>query len=134
MIDGDSEILFVETLNNATEISTSLKVIEEGNQIQVKRYRVQYSVSDYTFPQDALIHRVHIDDEYLHVELTDGRVLAIPLQWIPTVYNATSADREKYEISRDRTMLIWDPNKCGINDEVRIADYFGPVRANTDDE
>lgn len=112
----------------------SINVEQVEERIQVKRYRIQYSVSDYTFPQDALIHRVHIDDEYLRVELTDGRILLIPLQWIPTVYNATNADREKYEISRDRTMLIWDPNKCGINDEVRIADYLGPVRANADDE
>jgi hypothetical protein len=112
----------------------SINVEQVDEQIQVKRYKIQYSVSDYTFPRDALIHRVHIDDAYLRVELTDGRVLAIPLQWIPTVYNATSADREKYEISRDRTMLIWDPNKCGINDELRIVDYLGPVRAHADDE
>jgi hypothetical protein len=30
------------------------------------------------------------------------------------------------EISRDRTMLIWDPSRCAINDEVRIADYLRP--------
>ncbi len=26
----------------------------------------------------------------------------------------------------NRTMLIWDPDKCAINDEVHIADYLGP--------
>jgi len=25
-------------------------------------------------------------------------------------------------------MIIWDPEKCGINDEISIADYLGPVR------
>lgn len=33
---------------------------------------------------------------------------------------------EQYEINRSRMMIIWDPDKCGINDEVRIVDYLGP--------
>jgi hypothetical protein len=24
-------------------------------------------------------------------------------------------------------MIIWDPAKCAINDEIRITDYLGPV-------
>ena len=91
---------------------------------QVRRYKVQYPVSAYTFPQEARIHRVWFDVERLHVELTDGREIAIPLWWIPTLHNASPEDREKYEINQSRTMLIWDPDQCGINDEVRIADYL----------
>lgn len=113
-------------------MSINAEQVEE--QIQVKRYRVQYSISDYTFPHQALIHRVWFDDEYLHVELTDGRVISIPLRWIPTLYHAPDQDRAMYEISRDRTMMIWDPAKCSINDELRIADYLGPIPANADDE
>ena len=45
-----------------------------------------------------------------------------PLRWIPTLYNADPREREKYEIHRNRTMLVWDPEKCAINDELRIAD------------
>ncbi len=94
--------------------------------LEVKRYDIQYPVSAYTFPREARIHQVRFDDEYLHLELTDGRVLSVPLSWIPTLYNAPPEEREKYEINRNRTMLIWDPDKCAINDEVRLADYFGP--------
>jgi hypothetical protein len=91
---------------------------------QVRRYKVQHPVSAYTFPQEARIHRVCFDAERLRVELTDGREIAIPLWWIPTLHNAAPEDREKYEINQSRTMLIWDPDQCGINDEVRIADYL----------
>ena len=35
-------------------------------------------------------------------------------------------EREKYEINPSPTMIVWDPDKCAINDEVRIADYLGP--------
>ena len=98
-------------------------------QLQVKRYKVQYPISAYTFPREARIHQVRFDDEYMHIELTDGRVLSLPLWWIPTLYDASPEEREEYEINRDRTMIIWDPDKCAINDEVRVADYLGPCDA-----
>jgi len=96
--------------------------------VQVKRYRIQHSIDEYTFPKEAYIHDVRFDEKYIHVELTDQRVLSIPLWWIPTVYNASMEDRKKFEINQSRTMIIWDPDKCGINDEISIADYLGPAR------
>ena len=92
----------------------------------VKRYPIAYSASDYTFPQQATIHTVRFDDAYLHIDLTDGRILSIPLWWIPTVHNATPEDRLKFDISRSRTMIIWNPDKGSINDELRLKDYLGP--------
>lgn len=105
-------------------MSTKAEQVEE--QFGVKRYKVQYPISAYTFPREARIHQVRFDDEYLHVDLTDGRRLSVPLRWIPTLYNAASEEREKYTLNRDRTMLIWDPDQCAINDELRIADYLSP--------
>jgi hypothetical protein len=103
-------------------MDTSEVLVEEG--LQVKRYKIQYPLSAYVFPREARIHHVRFDEEYLRVELSDGRMLAVPLWWIPTLYNAAPEEREKYEISPDRTMLIWDPDKCAINDEIRVADYL----------
>jgi hypothetical protein len=106
------------------------KVNQAEEQIAVRRYRIQYPVSAYTFPTEAHIHQVTFDEEYLNVELTDGRKVSIPLWWIPTLSNALPEEREKYEINRSRTMLIWDPEKSEINEEVIIADYLGPSRPN----
>ncbi|WP_374688331.1 DUF2442 domain-containing protein [Promineifilum sp.] len=92
----------------------------------VKWYRIAYRASEYAFPKEALIHDVRIDGEYVHVDLTDGRILSIPLWWIPSVHNAPVEDRHKFEISRSRTMIIWDPEKGSINDELRIEDYLVP--------
>ena len=105
-------------------MTTKVNQVEE--QMTVKRYKIQYPVSAYTFPTEARIHQVRFDDEYLHMDLTDGRKVSIPLWWVPTLYNALPKEREKYEINRSRTMLIWDPEKSEINDEVRIMDYLGP--------
>lgn len=91
-------------------------------------YDIPYPASAYTFPKDALIHRVRFDKKFLCLELTDGRVLSIPLSWIPSLFNADPKEIAKYEISRDRTEIIWDPEKCAINDEVRVQDYLGPCR------
>ncbi len=94
--------------------------------MEVKKYPIQYPASAYTFPREARIQRVQFDEAYLHVELLDGRKLSIPLWWIPSLDNALPEEREKYEINASRTMLVWNPAKCTINDEVRVADYLGP--------
>ena len=102
----------------------SSQTVEQA--IEVKRYKIEYPATDYTFPSDARIHQVGFDDKYVHVELIDGRKLSIPLWWIPTLHNASQEELAKYTINRGRTMIIWDPDKCGINDELCIADYLGP--------
>ncbi len=99
--------------------------VEQTEQIEVKRYAIPYPVSAYTFPREASIRYVRFDNLHIHIELTDGRILSVPLQWIPTLYYASPDEREKYEIDPSRTMLLWDPDKCGINDELHIADYLG---------
>jgi hypothetical protein len=98
----------------------------EAIESEIKRYEIKYPASAYTFPQVSLIHDVRFDEEYIHVDLTDGRILSIPLWWIPTVHNASPEERLKFEISRSRTMIIWDPDKGEINDELRIEDYLVP--------
>lgn len=61
--------------------------------------------------------------------MTDERVISFPLMWIPTLYNASDKDRRTFQISQNRRMIIWDPEKSGINDEINILDYLGPTRA-----
>jgi hypothetical protein len=101
---------------------------QKVEKIRVKRYKVQHSIDKYTFPKESYIHDVDFDERFIHVELTDQRIISIPLWWIPTVYNAIMEDRKKFEINQSRTMIICDPDKCGINDEISIADYLGPAR------
>ncbi len=106
---------------------------QSNEKMKIKRYKVQHSIDKYTFPKEAYIHNVTFNEKYMHVELTDERIISIPLMWIPTLYNASDEDREKFEISQNRRMLIWDPEKSGINDEINIIDYLGPTRADEAD-
>jgi hypothetical protein len=102
---------------------------QTNEKMKIKRYKIQHSIDEYTFPKEAYIHTVTFDEKYMHVELTDERIISIPLMWIPTLYNASDADRRKFEVSQNRRMIIWDPEKSGINDEINILDYLGPTRA-----
>jgi hypothetical protein len=60
--------------------------------------------------------------------LLDGRILSVPLTWIPSVHNAPPHERAKFEIGDDRRRVIWDPDRCAINDEVCVDDYLMPRR------
>lgn len=107
---------------------TKIKQPEQAEETQqvAQWYEIPHPASAYTFPREALLHRVRFDNDYMHLELTDGRIVSVPLWWIPTLYNAEPREREQYQISRDRKMIVWDPEKCSINDEVRIDDYLIP--------
>lgn len=93
-------------------------------QTTAKSYPIRYSVWDYKFPTVDAIAAVHFDDKYVHIELTDERLLSIPLCWIPPLRDANPEEREKYEISDDRTLLIWDPAVSNINEILRLSDYL----------
>ena len=102
--------------------------------VSVKTFKIRYSLRDYTFPKEVKISSVRFDETYMHVTLTDERILSIPLKWIPSLYHAKPADREKYKINQTKRMLVWDPAKCEINEEIRIEDYLGPLNAGTVDD
>ncbi|RME54925.1 MAG: DUF2442 domain-containing protein [Caldilineae bacterium] len=94
---------------------------------EVKSYPVRYRVSEYTFPTDDTIESVRFDEEYIHLELVDGRILSIPLAWIPPLRDAKPEDRLKYYIADDRTAVVWDPEESTVNEILRVTDY---LRAN----
>lgn len=103
-------------------MDTVNRIIDE--KLQIKRYKIQHPISAYTFPKDMKIHQVRFDDKYIHIDLTDERILSIPLKWIPTLFNASPEERNKYEINPSGDMIIWDPEKCSINEELAISDFI----------
>ena len=91
-------------------------------------YQVPYAVPAYTYPKEALIASAHIDDACVHIMVMDGRMLSIPLHWLPAVLHASPEDRCRFTFSEDRRALIWDPDNCSINDELFVDDYLAPHR------
>lgn len=58
---------------------------------------------------------LRFDEDSMWVELSDGRVLGIPLAWFPRLLNATPRQRLAFEISREG--LHWDE----LGEDISIA-------------
>jgi len=58
-------------------------------------------------PADERIADVRIDDDYLTVELMDGRIISAPLAWYPRLSNATPDQRDRWERAGGGYGLHW---------------------------
>lgn len=59
---------------------------------------------------------LRFDDDSMWVELSDGRVLGVPLAWFPRLLHATPRQRRlAFEISRGG--LLWDE----LDEDISIA-------------
>lgn len=63
-------------------------------------------MSTLTFEANAT--KIWFDNENMWVALTDGRQLSIPLLYFPRLLNATSEQRNNYELSGDGTGIHWE--------------------------
>ena len=68
-------------------------------------------------PNSALAKSVAFDDLMMHVTLSDGRIISIPLTWFPLLHAATAGQREKYEISGGGISLHWPE----IDEDLSVA-------------
>ena len=58
-------------------------------------------------PTSALAESVNFEEEMMHVALTDGRRVSVPILWFPVLREATPEQRTKYEIGGGGTSLYW---------------------------
>jgi len=58
-------------------------------------------------PTSALAKSVDFDEDMMHVLLTDGRRISVPLAWFPLLLKAPPEQRTKYEIGGGGTSLHW---------------------------
>lgn len=59
-------------------------------------------------PQSALAKSVRFDDDMMWVDLTDGRVLGVPLEWFPVLHAAAPEQRANVEIGARGLSLHWE--------------------------
>ena len=68
-------------------------------------------------PTSALAKAVEFDDEMMHVHLTDGRIISVPLAWFPLLREAKPKQRTRYEIGGGGTSLHWPE----IDEDLSVA-------------
>jgi hypothetical protein len=72
-------------------------------------------------PTTALANSVNFDEEMMHVCLTDGRCISVPISWFPLLRRATPEQREKYEIGGGGTSLHWPD----LDEDLSVAGLLG---------
>lgn len=71
-------------------------------------------------PTTALAKSVKFDTEMMHVLLTDGRIISIPIIWFPLLHQASPKQREKYEIGGGGNSLHWPD----IDEDISVANLL----------
>lgn len=75
------------------------------------------------YPTSALAKEVEFDEEMMHVLLTDGRIISVPIIWFPLLYEATPEQRENYEIDGGGISLHWPD----IDEDLSLAGLMAGV-------
>ena len=57
---------------------------------------------------DARAIRVSFDQDNLHVQLTDGRKISVPLEWFPRLRNATPKQLRNWRLIGDGVGIHWE--------------------------
>jgi hypothetical protein len=76
-------------------------------------------------PKTALAQTVEFDAHMMRVTLTDGRELAVPLAWFPTLKKATPAQRARCEIGGGGIGLHWPD----LDEDLSMAGLMAGVDA-----
>ncbi|MFL5802188.1 MAG: DUF2442 domain-containing protein [Roseiflexaceae bacterium] len=68
-------------------------------------------------PTTALAKAVRFDEALMHVTLTDGRLLSVPIIWFPLLHAASPEQRGHYEIGAGGRSLHWPD----IDEDLSVA-------------
>jgi hypothetical protein len=68
-------------------------------------------------PTCALAKSVHFDSEMMHVHLTDGRIISVPILWFPLLQQATAQQRDNCEIDGGGVSLHWPE----VDEDISVA-------------
>lgn len=65
----------------------------------------------------ALASRVWFDNDMLHVQLTDGRVVSAPLEWFPRLRDATDGQRQNCRLIGRGVGIHWED----VDEDISVA-------------
>lgn len=74
-------------------------------------------------PTTALAKSVEFEDEMMQVAFIDGRVLGVPLAWLPTLRRAAPRQRARYEIGGGGISPHWPD----LDEDLSIAGLMAGV-------
>ena len=91
-----------------------MSILADQQPKPTKKFRRAYR------PTTALAKSVRFDAEMMHVSLTDGRIVSLPIIWFPLLHEATPQQREHYEIDGGGVSLHWPE----IDEDLSVAGFL----------
>ena len=70
---------------------------------------------------NVLATGVQFDAERMHVELSDGREIAVPLEWFPSLRNATDEQRNKWRLIGKGVGIHWED----LDEDISVEKLLG---------
>jgi len=61
------------------------------------------------------------DEKMLHVPLSDGRKISVPLNWFPKLRNATPEQRSNWKLIGNGVGIHWDD----LDEDLSVAGLLG---------
>jgi hypothetical protein len=68
-------------------------------------------------PTTALAKTIQFDADLMHVTLTDGRIISVPVIWFPLLHHASAEQRNDYEIGAGGRSLHWPE----LDEDIAVA-------------
>ena len=65
----------------------------------------------------------HIDDQYLHIDLEDGRRISTPINWYPPLLEAKLQELKEYQFICDGTGIEWEGLDYHLSIENMLQGY-----------
>jgi len=59
-------------------------------------------------PISVLATSIRFDAERMHVQLSDGREVSVPLEWFPTLRSASESQRNKWRFIGKGVGIHWE--------------------------
>ncbi len=77
-------------------------------------------MSSVTVKIDPRADKVWFDDVSIHINLEDGRDVSAPLEWYPSLRDATKEQREKYRLIGKGIGIDWKE----IDEDLSVAGFL----------
>lgn len=81
---------------------------------------------------DERVKNVFFTEETISVNLMDGRTINVPLVWYPRLFNATPAQREKWEVSGGGYGIHWEEIDEDLSTEGMLRGAPAPRQRTTE--
>lgn len=75
------------------------------------------TISNKTSPTAVLALNVHFTDDALTVDLSDGRQVAVPLEWFPRLRDATPKQRKNWRLIAKGIGIHWED----IDEDIAVS-------------